>query len=82
MDKSYQRLFAIAALLLPPILLLIFVKVFGVNVAYADEWTLVPMIEKLKAGTLTFGELYRGHNEHRILIPRIVMLLLAHITLF
>ncbi len=66
----------------PPILLLIYIKLFGVDVVFSDEWDFVPLIEKMFAGTLTLGDLYSPHNHHRMLFPRIIMLALARPTHF
>ncbi len=67
-------------LALPPIIALIFIKTYGVNVCYWDQWEMVPLFDKLHTGHLTFMDLFAQHNEHRILFPRIVMLLLGVIT--
>jgi hypothetical protein len=53
---------------------------YSVEVPFWDQWDLVPYLEKLYQGTLTFADLYSQHNEHRILFPRIIMLALARLT--
>jgi hypothetical protein len=72
----------IASLLifLPPALGFLYVHQFGVNVPYWDQWWFVPLFEKLSTGTLGMSDLWFQNNEHRILFPRIVMLLLGDIT--
>jgi hypothetical protein len=40
-----------------------------------DQWDSVPFFERLRLGTATFGDFIRQHNEHRILIPRLVFAL-------
>jgi hypothetical protein len=52
----------------------------GINVVYLDQWLVVPLFQKLYAGTLTLGDLFAQHNEHRILFPRILMLALGAVT--
>jgi hypothetical protein len=47
---------------------------YGVNVPYADEWSNLLLVEKWDAGHLTFGDLIRPHNGHRILVPRLMYL--------
>jgi hypothetical protein len=69
-----------ALLLLPPLLGLLYIKLFGVNVVNYDQWEFIPLIEKLYAGTLGLGDLFAQHNEHRIFFPRIIMLALACLT--
>jgi hypothetical protein len=47
---------------------------YGVNVPYADEWSNLLLVEKWDAGRLTFADLIRPHNGHRILVPRLIYL--------
>lgn len=77
---SSKYKFIVFLLVLPAILGAIYVKIFGVNVVFWDQWELVPLIEKLYSGNLTFDQLFAQHNEHRLFFPRIIMLILAHIT--
>ncbi|MBN1423442.1 hypothetical protein JXA88_02695 [Candidatus Fermentibacteria bacterium] len=53
---------------------------YFVDVPYWDQWGLVPLIERSYEGTLAFGDLWRQHNEHRLLVPRAVMIALARRT--
>lgn len=71
---------AVVAIILPPLLDLIYIKLFGVNVVNYDQWEFVPLIEKMYTGTLGLADLFAQHNEHRIFFPRIVMLALAYVT--
>jgi hypothetical protein len=63
--------------LLPLVFLLVVVVRFAVGVPFLDQWELVPLLEKLHGGTLSFADLWAQHNEHRILFPRLIMLTLA-----
>jgi len=65
---------------LPSLLLLYYIYVLGVNVIFWDEWEMIPLIQKLMSGTLSFTDLFAQHNEHRILFPRIVMLAIGRLT--
>ena len=56
------------------------VALHGVDVPFWDQWELVPLLSALDGGTLTFGELWAPHNEHRILIPQLLMLGLASVS--
>jgi hypothetical protein len=67
-------------MILPAFLCLLFIKNYGVNVVYWDQWEIVPLFDKLYSGHLSFADLFAQQNEHRILVPRIVMLLLGIIT--
>ena len=57
-----------------------FVGFFGTNVLFWDEWVIVPLLKKLVSGTLTFGDLFGMHNEHRMFFPRLVQLGVVAIT--
>jgi hypothetical protein len=62
-------------LALAPIVFIGFIiERYGVNVPYADEWSNLILVEKWDAGQLTFADLIRPHNDHRIFIPRLIFL--------
>ncbi len=66
--------------LAPLVFLLCVIFKYAVAVPYWDQWELVPLLEKMDAGGLTFHDLWAQHNEHRILFPKIIMLALARLT--
>lgn len=66
-----------ALAVLPLAYLIAVVARYRLDFPYLDQWEFVPFLAKSYAGTLTFGDFWAQHNEHRILLPRIVMLLLA-----
>ena len=80
--KKNRSNFLLVALLLalPPIFGLIYIKLFGVNVVYWDQWEFVPLLEKMYTGSLNFSDIFSQHNDHRIFFPRIIMLILAYLT--
>jgi hypothetical protein len=65
---------------LPPLLAAVYAARFKLGLPYYDSWALVPFLQKMLAGQLTWAELWQPHNEHRILLPRLVMLGLARLT--
>jgi len=67
-------------IILPAALNLIFISKYGVNCVYADQWELVPLFDKLFSGNLSVADVFAQHNEHRVFIPRAVMLALGSIT--
>ncbi len=75
-----RRSFLTIAFFLPAALVANFVWRFGVDVPYWDQWELVPPLQDLLGGRLTWAELFAQHNEHRILFPRLLMLGLARLT--
>jgi hypothetical protein len=69
-------------ILLPAALAFLYVREFGVNVPYWDDWRVVPLLDKLATGTLKMSDLWPQHNEHRIFFPLIAQLLLGSLTKF
>jgi hypothetical protein len=65
---------------LPPLYLIGVVLVWAVDVPFADQWALVPLLDHMYRGGLTIGDLWSQHNEHRLLFPRLLMLGLARIS--
>ena len=68
-------------LTLVPLAYLIYMAIaHRVNVPSYDEWYYIPMFEKMFLGTLTFSDLWAPVNEHRLLIPKLLMLLSVRFT--
>lgn len=67
-------------MLIPFIYLAWVVARYSVDVPFADQWELVPVLEKSYRGELRFADLWAQHNEHRIFFPRVIMLALAQAT--
>jgi hypothetical protein len=81
MLKPYQkRALVVGAVLVPPLFILYAIFAYGVPVPYWDQWELVPLLQKLNNHSLGFADLWAQHNEHRIVLPRAVMLFLARLT--
>jgi hypothetical protein len=60
--------------LVPMVFIGFIINRYGVNVPYADEWSNLVLVEKWDAGQLTFADLFRAHNGHRIFVPRLIFL--------
>ncbi|MBN2588963.1 MAG: hypothetical protein JXA96_03800 [Sedimentisphaerales bacterium] len=67
-------------IVLPVLLAFYFVYKYGIHVPYWDEWEFVTLLEKFHNHTLTIGDFWAQHSEHRIFFPRLLMLLFAHIS--
>jgi len=65
---------------LPLVVLVSRIHKYKVDVPYWDQWNFIPILEKAHEKTLTFKDLWEPHNEHRIVFPRIIMLILADIS--
>jgi hypothetical protein len=57
-----------------------FVVRLGVDVPFYDEWHLPALLQKADTGALGWADLAQQHNEHRIVVPRLVMIGLARLT--
>ena len=66
--------------LLAFLIVALFVERYGVDVPYWDEWVELPFYAALRRGTLTWGDLFAQHNEHRILVSRIISVLLYRLV--
>lgn len=78
--KRSELLWLFLLAIAPAVLLCGWIDRYGVNVPLGDEWALVPFFEKWYSGQLTFGDLYQQHNEHRIVVPKLIYLAFAHLT--
>lgn len=60
-----------------PLILGIFIVRYTVNAPFYDELDWTPMIVDAHNGTLSFGELWAQHNDHRMLFGNLIALGLA-----
>ena len=70
-----RRLAAVVVLLFPAALGSLYVWLFGVNVVYGDEWRLAILFDKPN-----LARLWVQLNEHRIFVPKVVILSLGSLT--
>lgn len=66
--------------LVPFVAALLYVRSYGVNVFYADEWDFVALLREAAPGTPSAADLLTRHNEHIYLLPWGLMLLLGGLT--
>ncbi len=69
-----------SALMAPAAIVLCLVLSYGVNIPYADQWDFIGYLTLLESGRLRVADLFSLHNEHRMVFPKLVMLMLAHAT--
>jgi hypothetical protein len=55
-----------------------FILMFGSNIPYWDDWSMVPVLTGEQPVTLSW--LWSQHNEHRIPLPRLILLGLYQLT--
>ena len=56
------------------------VATHAVNIPVWDGWERALLLEKWEAGTMTFADLYAPHIDHRIVFPRLLILLVAEVA--
>ena len=78
--RFLRRACLIILALLPGLYLLGLIGKYGVNVPYADEFTLAPLIEKAHNGAVTFHDLFKQHNEHRYVFTRMLFIAFARLA--
>jgi hypothetical protein len=61
----------------PPIALLAFILRFQTGLPYWDEWHFVSLLERWRSSTLTCGEIWLPHNEHRPVLSKLIFLAVA-----
>jgi hypothetical protein len=67
----------IAALILiasPAIALSLLLYLYGVDVPFWDQWSVLGLAEAFRVHVLTFGQLFAQYNEHRLFFPRVLLL--------
>jgi hypothetical protein len=77
---SVRRGLYFIAALIPAFYIVYLISCYGVDIPYWDQWELVPLLGKMHAGKLSLADLWVQHNEHRVLFPKMIMLLLAFLT--
>lgn len=60
-----------------PCMVLLIVRAFVIDVPFLDEWQWTPMIVAWRHGEIAWNEIWPLHNEHRIVVPSLIALLLA-----
>jgi hypothetical protein len=70
----------LVAAAVPPVLVALTVARQGLTTPFMDEWTLAPFVTLMFEGNLHPSALWMQNNEHRPVVPRLVMLALARAT--
>jgi hypothetical protein len=64
----------------PSLFIIYLIARYGVDIPFADEWTLAPLLLKAHNHTLGLADLFAQHNEHRLVFPRLLMIGIARAT--
>ena len=54
---------------------LLFIVLNGVNIPYGDEFSFAGLAKAIRLGQVSFATLWAPHNEHRIVISRVLFLI-------
>jgi hypothetical protein len=54
---------------------LLFILLNGADIPYGDEFAFTGLAKAIRLGQVSFATLWAPHNEHRILIPRILFII-------
>jgi len=73
-------LVTVAGFAVPALAYFAFVHHYALNVVLGDQWSDVVLVGKAFSGHLNLGDLWAQHNENRILVPNLIVLLLAYGT--
>ncbi len=65
---------------LPFTWLTVAVIVYHLDFPYLDQWEFVPLLQKMYEGRLRPVDLWAQHNEHRLIFPRLLMLVMARLS--
>ncbi len=68
-----------AAACVAPILYLLYVNHFAVNVLQNDDWSTVTLVNGALHGHLSWGQLWSQHDDSRVLLPNLVFVLFGFI---
>jgi hypothetical protein len=66
--------------MLPAVLPLMLIARDGVDVPYYDQWEMVRPVVDAHRGIFPPTNLFAQHNEHRVVIPRLIYVLLGNLT--
>lgn len=70
----------IVLMITPAVISLLFIRAYGVNVPFWDQFHFIPLLDKMFSGQLSFADLFAQHNEHRVPFAWLIMLVLGAIT--
>jgi hypothetical protein len=82
LDKKLVNLITVIGFGLPIVGYFLFIFHYGVNVPYQDGWSDLTVIHQCYSHPVGCGALWTQHNENRIFVPNILVILLAHTTSF
>ena len=80
MRRRGWRWLAVAMAFLPAVIMANVVWRHAVDVGCWDMWENAPLLEKWHDGTLRWSDLYAAQIQHRIVVPRLLIIALHHLS--
>jgi hypothetical protein len=71
---------AVGVALVPPLLVAVTIALYGVNIPLFDQWSFAPEVLLFLFGSYDPRSLWEPFGQHRIPVPKAVMLMLARAT--
>jgi len=75
-----QLIPALLVAAIPCLLVTLLVFFYGLDAPLIDQWSMVEDLQKYYNGDWGPGDWIRSHNGHRLVIPRLILVPLAHFT--
>jgi hypothetical protein len=66
----------------PPLAALVVITRLRVNVPWGDDWDLIPAVLRAMNGRLEWTDLWSQHNEHRMVLVKVIVIALAGLNRF
>ncbi len=82
MNRTLRLVLPLVLVIVPPVLELLYICRFSVDVPWWDEWAFVGLLRSWYQGDMgqIIARLWAQHNEHRPVFPRLIMVMLAKLT--
>ncbi len=80
MPPALKRLLLILLIFSPALFTAKLVRDKSVDVGCWDQWENAPLLQKWHDGTLTWHDLYAPQIQHRIVVPRLMVIALTHLS--
>lgn len=80
MNQKLSSIIAVTLSAIPILMLIILLNQYAVNIPFWDQWDVIYLFDKYDRGDLTFSDFWAQHNEHRLVFPKLLFLLLGLIS--
>ncbi len=78
----YRTVLTLASACVLPVLYLIYVSHFAVNDLQFDDWSVVPIINKVMHGGASLRQLWELHAESRVILPNLIFIVFGYVDRF